>query len=66
MRALIVEDEIRLARNLKRALETLPTFAADVLGDGERAINGQQDAVVLKKFQDRYHEECALSRSEEQ
>ena len=66
MRALIVEDEIRLARNLKRALETLPTFAADVLDYKERAINGQQDAVVLKKFQDRYREESALSRSEEQ
>ena len=37
MRALIVEDESRLARNLKRALETLPTFAADVLGDGREA-----------------------------
>ena len=37
MRALIVEDESRLARNLKRVLETLPTFVADVLGDGELA-----------------------------
>jgi len=37
MRALIVEDESRLARNLKRALETLPTFAADVLEDGKEA-----------------------------
>lgn len=37
MRALIVEDESRIARNLKRALETLPTFAADVLGDGREA-----------------------------
>lgn len=37
MRALIVEDESRIARNLKRALETLPTFAADVLGDGAEA-----------------------------
>lgn len=37
MRALVVEDEPRLARNLKRALETLPTFAADVLGDGAEA-----------------------------
>jgi DNA-binding response OmpR family regulator len=37
MRALIVEDEARLARNLKRALETMPTFAADVLGDGAEA-----------------------------
>ena len=37
MRALIVEDEERLARNLKRTLETLPTFAADTLGDGREA-----------------------------
>lgn len=37
MRVLIVEDESRLARNLKRALETLPTFVADVLGDGSEA-----------------------------
>jgi DNA-binding response OmpR family regulator len=37
MRTLIVEDEARLARNLKRALETLPTFAADILGDGQEA-----------------------------
>ncbi len=37
MRALIVEDEARLGRNLKRVLETLPTFKADVLGDGREA-----------------------------
>ncbi len=37
MRALIVEDESRIARNLQRALETLPSFAADVLGDGREA-----------------------------
>ncbi len=51
MRALIVEDETRLARNLKRALETLPTFATDVLGDGgeawERLASGEPYDLLL-------------------
>lgn len=51
MRALIVEDESRLARNLRRALETLPTFAADVLGDGleawERLGSGEPYDLLL-------------------
>jgi two-component system response regulator PhoP len=51
MRALIVEDESRIARNLKRALETLPTFAADVLGDGreawERLESGEPHDLLL-------------------
>jgi len=51
MRALIVEDEARLARNLKRALETLPSFAADVLGDGreawERLASGEPYDLLL-------------------
>ena len=37
MRALVVEDESRIARNLKRALETLPSFVADTLGNGREA-----------------------------
>jgi DNA-binding response OmpR family regulator len=51
MRALVVEDESRIARNLKRALETLPTFAADVLGDGreawERLASGEPYDLLL-------------------
>ncbi len=51
MRALIVEDEPRIARNIKRALETLPTFAADVLGDGleawERLRSGEPYDLLL-------------------
>jgi DNA-binding response OmpR family regulator len=43
MRALIVEDEARIARNLKRALETLPSFAADVLGNGRLAWERLQE-----------------------
>jgi DNA-binding response OmpR family regulator len=51
MRALIVEDESRIARNLQRALETLPSFAADVLGDGleawERLGSGEPYDLLL-------------------
>jgi two-component system response regulator PhoP len=51
MRALIVEDEARLARNLKRALEILPTFTADVLHDGlaawERLKSGEPYDLLL-------------------
>lgn len=51
MRALIVEDESRIARNIQRALETLPSFAADVLGDGleawERLISGESYDLLL-------------------
>ena len=51
MRALIVEDEERLGRNLKRVLETLPTFTADVLGDGlaawERLGSGEPYDLLL-------------------
>jgi DNA-binding response OmpR family regulator len=51
MRALIVEDESRIARNLQRALETLPSFAADCLGDGvdawERLRSGEPYDLIL-------------------
>jgi two-component system response regulator PhoP len=51
MRALIVEDESRIARNLQRALETVPSFAADVLGDGleawERLRSGEPYDLLL-------------------
>jgi two-component system response regulator PhoP len=51
MRALIVEDESRIARNIQRALETLPSFAADVLGDGleawERLRSGEPYDLLL-------------------
>lgn len=51
MRALIVEDESRIARNLQRALETLPSFAADILGDGleawERLRSGEPYDLLL-------------------
>jgi len=34
MRVLVVEDESRLARNLKWVLESVPTFAVDIIEDG--------------------------------
>jgi len=39
VRALIVEDEARLARNLKEMLEEQAAFAVDVAGDGETALS---------------------------
>lgn len=51
MRVLIIEDEVRLAENLKRALETLPSFAVDISHDGEdgqfMAETNDYDLVVL-------------------
>jgi two-component system, OmpR family, response regulator len=50
MRLLVVEDEARLARALRRGL-TADGFTVDVAGDGvsglDRALTGQYDAVLL-------------------
>lgn len=51
MRVLVVEDEIRLAEHLKKALETQPSFVVDVSHDGEdgqfMAETNDYDLVVL-------------------
>ena len=51
MRVLVVEDEVRLAEHLKKALETLPSFAVDISHDGEdgqfMAETNDYDLVVL-------------------
>ncbi len=51
MRVLIVEDEERLARNLKRGIESLPSFVADVLYLGtearDRLLSGEPYDLLL-------------------
>jgi len=51
MRVLIIEDEEHLALHLKRALETLPSFAVDISQDGEdgqfMAETNDYDLIVL-------------------
>ncbi len=51
MRVLIVEDEIRLARHVRRALELLPSFATDLAHDGEDgshlALSQDYDLIIL-------------------
>lgn len=51
MRILIVEDEERLARSIRAAMQTLPSFVADLSHDGEdglhMALNNAYDAIIL-------------------
>ena len=51
MRVLIVEDEIRLARNIARAMKETTSFAVDVSTDGEdgqhQALSNPYDLIVL-------------------
>lgn len=51
MRILVIEDEVRLARNIKRGLETQPSFAVDLSHDGvdgeHLVATGSYDAVIL-------------------
>lgn len=51
MRVLVIEDEVALAANVKKALESLPSFAVDVTHDGvsgaHLATTEDYDAVVL-------------------
>lgn len=54
MRLLIVEDEQRIARNLKRLFESVPSFVADMLFDGlsarDRMLSGEPyDLVTLDR-----------------
>lgn len=44
MRLLLVEDEVRLARNIKKGLETIPSFAVDICHDG---VDGQHQALTI-------------------
>ena len=43
MRILLVEDEVRLARNIKKGIESIPSFVVDVCHDG---IDGQHQAMT--------------------
>lgn len=51
MRVLIVEDEVRLARNVARALRETAFFAVDISNDGEdglhQALSNPYDLIVL-------------------
>lgn len=51
MRVLIVEDEVRLARNVAKALEETTSFAVDIATDGEdgrhQALSNPYDLIVL-------------------
>ncbi len=51
MRVLVVEDEIRLAENIARALREGPGYAVDVVHDGREAMEfctaGEYDLIVL-------------------
>ena len=51
VRVLIVEDEIRLARNIARALQETASFAVDISTDGEDGLHQAQsnpyDLIVL-------------------
>ena len=51
MRVLIVEDEIRLARNVAKALTETASFAVDIARDGEdglhQALSNPYDLIVL-------------------
>ena len=51
MRVLIVEDEVRLARNIAKALKETTSFAVDISTDGEdgqhQALSNPYDLIVL-------------------
>ena len=51
MRVLIIEDEIRLARNIAKALNEAASFAADISTDGEdgqhMALTNPYDMIIL-------------------
>ncbi len=51
MRVLIIEDEPRLATNLRRGIESVPSFVADVAHDGidglHQARTSPYDAIIL-------------------
>ena len=51
MRALIVEDEARLARNIAKALKETTSFAVDISTDGEdgrhQALSNPYDLIIL-------------------
>ena len=51
MRILVIEDEVRLANNIKKGLESQPSFVADLVhtgDDGEHlAMTEQYDLIIL-------------------
>lgn len=51
MRVLIVEDEVRLARNVAKALREMASFAVDISTDGEdgqhQALSNPYDLIIL-------------------
>lgn len=51
MRILVVEDEPRLARNIKKGIESVPSFVVDLAHEGEDgqhlALTGEYDLIIL-------------------
>lgn len=51
MRLLLVEDEVRLARNIKKGIESIPSFVVDVCHDGtdgeHQALTSAYDLIIL-------------------
>lgn len=69
MKVLIVEDELRLAANIKKGLATLAGFAVDVAFDGEEGLHlaseGTYDAIVLDLMLPEINGDLLLSRLRE-
>ncbi|MBN2490081.1 MAG: response regulator transcription factor [Planctomycetes bacterium] len=51
MRILVIEDEVRLARNIQAGIQSVPSFAVDLCHDGEdgahQAVVADYDLIVL-------------------
>jgi len=51
MRILVIEDEVRLARNIRKGIQTIPSFVVDLSHDGEDgrhlAMTEDYDLIVL-------------------
>ena len=54
MRVLIIEDEIRLARNIARVLDEESSWAVDISAEGEdgchMAMTNPYDLIILDRF----------------
>jgi DNA-binding response OmpR family regulator len=51
VRILVIEDEVRLAKNIRKGIETLPSFVVDLSHDGEDgdhlAMTEEYDLIIL-------------------
>ncbi|MEO8725425.1 MAG: response regulator transcription factor [Acidobacteriaceae bacterium] len=69
MRVLIVEDETRLAANVRKGLTSLAGFAVDAASDGEEGLylasEGTYDAIVLDLMLPKMNGELLLRRLRE-